>query len=112
MKSEQKSMKKRSRNQTYMNDGIFNEFGLIFDSFLDPKSVKNRSENDVEKQCDSRSDWKSQRSPKVKPRRSAAPRFWGHGEGPPYLWGKPLESDLRRGGIPEQDRGADGPGHR
>ena len=81
MKSEQKSIKKRSRNQTCMNDRIFIDFGLIFGSFLGPKSVKNRSENDVEKQCDSRSDCKSQRSPKERPAHSPAPRFWGHGEG-------------------------------
>ena len=91
MKSEQKSIKKRSRNQTCMNDRIFIDLGLIFASFLGPKSVKNRSENDVEKQCDSRSDWKSQRSPKHSPAR----RFWGHGEGLPLTCGvNPADSVL------------------
>ena len=95
MKSDQTSIKKRSRNQTCMNNRIFIDLGLIFASFLGPKSVKNRSENDVEKQCDSRSDWKSQSSAKESPGHSPAPRFWGHGEGV----GEGVNPSLEVGGI-------------
>ena len=80
-KVHKKLIKKRSGKQTCKDDGLRVDFWLIFGRFWSPKSIKNRSKNEVEKRCETSSDKNGQGSANGRLGRPAALGVEGHGNG-------------------------------
>ena len=76
-----KSIKKRSAKKTRIDDGLRVDFGLLFGRFWGPKSTKNRSQNEVAKRCETRSDQNGQGSAIKVLRHRAGERVEGPGKG-------------------------------